>query len=546
MTKSTFCWVVAGLTVVCLPSWAMAGAEADYKALFGEDEEKVSASNDSKEAAEFATRLVHAARAVGDQKDLQILLCTKAYEFAMKDPSGYQTAIEAMKLEMEVVPDKKGQAQEKLLEALLRRFALSTGAERKRLAEEIVDQLVARGDERASAKRPREAIDLYRKALDVAADSVSGRTGAIMDRIKAASTGLEAEGRLAALKKALKEDPKSTTARTALILAYLGEFDRPVEAVTLLTDDLDETLRTYVPLSAKPVADLGESACLELASWYAGIAGQASSPGKRVLLSKTKACCQRYLGLHATKDAARLKATMLLEKVTKEEEVAGAQHSKVVTVDLANGVRKGGVGNTSDEPRWAIRDSSDGAVQAAIEKAAAFLWTLQQPDGSWHLWKAAGMEDGFKDYIDGPTALVAYALMESGVTPSDKRMERALAWLEKVNARNANGTYVTKGYIPKTYCMGLRCQAWSAAIRQKGDYRRALQKDARQLMLSTSDGSYGYDSTGRPAAGDHSNSQYGTLGVAEAAMAGVDIPAAYWRKVTGHWEASQCPVTLRQ
>ncbi|MCY2931127.1 MAG: DUF4159 domain-containing protein [Planctomycetota bacterium] len=184
---------------------------------------------------------------------------------------------------------------------------------------------------------------------------------------------------------------------------------------------------------------------------------------------------------------------------------------------------------------------SDEAVKEAIKKGAEFLWKLQKEDGSWHLWKAEGMEDGFKDYIDGPTALVAYALMESGVRPTDKKMEKALTWLRKVNAKDAKGAYLTKGYIPKTYCMGLRCQAWLSAIRQRAlEYRKPLQQDYKQLVLSTSDGSYGYDSTGKPAAGDHSNSQYGVLGVWAAALADMEVPIAYWRKVKAHWEAAQC------
>ncbi|MCY2925927.1 MAG: DUF4159 domain-containing protein [Planctomycetota bacterium] len=59
-------------------------------------------------------------------------------------------------------------------------------------------------------------------------------------------------------------------------------------------------------------------------------------------------------------------------------------------------------------------------------------------------------------------------------------------------------------------------------------------------MLSTSNGSYGYDAKGVPAAGDNSNSIYALVGVAAAAEAGVDVPAAYWRKVKTYWESAQC------
>jgi len=153
--------------------------------------------------------------------------------------------------------------------------------------------------------------------LGIATGAASGRTGEIRDKIEQTRSRLDAEGRLADLKKKLEENPKSTAARTSLILAYLGEFDNPAEAVKLLSDDLEEKFRTYVPLSARPVAELEEAACLELAYWYAEIAEKASAAGKDVLLGKGKACCQRYLELHTTQDVARLKAAMLLEKIDK-------------------------------------------------------------------------------------------------------------------------------------------------------------------------------------------------------------------------------------
>ena len=84
MNKSVVGWVVAGLAVLVAASRAGAGTEADYKALFGEEERKVAADTDAKATAAFAAKLLYAARTVGDQKDLQALLCEKAYEFGKK------------------------------------------------------------------------------------------------------------------------------------------------------------------------------------------------------------------------------------------------------------------------------------------------------------------------------------------------------------------------------------------------------------------------------------------------------------------------------
>lgn len=337
MTRTLIVITAAGIAILCLSSWALADAEGDYKTLFGQEEAKVVSGRNTKEAAAFAAKVFNAAKSTGDQKDLQILLCEKAYDFGMKDPSGYQTAIDAMRLVIEVSPAKKPQAQDKLLKTSQLRYAKSTGAERKRLGEEMVGLLIAAGDQR-EAKEPDDALALYRQAFTLATSAGSIRTKEITGRIRRISSRQAAERKLAELKEKLNAAPNNAALRTQLILLHLGESDRPAEAVKLLTGDLDEKLRTYVPLSVKPVADLDERVCLELAYWYAEIAENASAADKGVLLGKAMACCQRYLELHTTQDAARLKGTLLLEKVAKGADAdVGALH-KDLTLELGKDV----------------------------------------------------------------------------------------------------------------------------------------------------------------------------------------------------------------
>ena len=63
---------------------------------------------------------------------------------------------------------------------------------------------------------------------------------------------------------------------------------------------------------------------------------------------------------------------------------------------------------------------SDKAVAEAIRKGRQFLWASQQADGSWQ---------PHGNYAVGPTALAAYALLESGDDPQDPRMAKALKFL---------------------------------------------------------------------------------------------------------------------
>jgi len=319
----TVCLAVAGIVLFSLASAALADAESDYKLLFGQDEAKVLARRNPKEIAAFAAKLLSAAKTVSEQKPLQNLLCEKAYDLAMRDASGYDTAIEAAKLQMEADPARKADARERLAKVLQLRFARSRGDERKTHGEELVGLLISGADELAAAGKATEAADAYRQALSVATAARSDRTKEIMDKVRAINDALQAEKKLAALKASLAADPKNVTTRTTLILIYLGERDDPAEAAKLLTQDVDEKLRTYVPLACKPFDELSEAACLELAQWYADMASkQLGKPTIEV----ARVCClaraafyiSQFYKVHSASDTERLKAQLLEEQVKRE------------------------------------------------------------------------------------------------------------------------------------------------------------------------------------------------------------------------------------
>jgi len=136
---------------------------------------------------------------------------------------------------------------------------------------------------------------------------------------------------------------------------------------------------------------------------------------------------------------------------------------------------------------------SDAAVKAAIEKGAKFLWSQQQLDGSWAGHQAA-------KYVTGPGAMALYALLESGVNPQEPRMVKGLAWLQRTPDQ-------------KTYCLGMRANAWQVANLKTADkYKEILKSDIRRVIESTQDGSFHYDTDGSPKkGGDNSTSQFGLL-----------------------------------
>jgi len=328
---------VAALAIACLCGTVLVDAQGDYKMLFGQQEAKA-AGGSPDDAAAFAASLLKGAKATGDQKDLQLLLCRKAYEYGLKGPSGYPTAMEAARLLARLSPDTGGETRMMMLEVMQLTYSRSAPANRKRLGEELVAALVAAGDQ-AVKKNPSEAVALYRRALGVAGGAAPERRREILEKIQKVGSALEDQRRLAGLKAAVEARSDDVRARVNLILAYLGEFDDPAEAAKLVTGDLDESMRTYLPLTPKPLSELSEGVCLELAGWYLALGEKTTPANRRVLLERSDACCRRYLEIHKANDKLRLKATAFQEQVLKaqaQDAVAGM--ARTMSLDLGRGV----------------------------------------------------------------------------------------------------------------------------------------------------------------------------------------------------------------
>ncbi|KPJ72858.1 MAG: hypothetical protein AMS14_07005, partial [Planctomycetes bacterium DG_20] len=141
----------------------------------------------------------------------------------------------------------------------------------------------------------------------------------------------------------------------------------------------------------------------------------------------------------------------------------------------------------ASHPACARADEVDDArVRQAIKKGVDFLLRTQAGDGSWGTYGKPGESNYHRT---GPTALVTYALLESGLSAQDPRIRKALAF---VGPHDETGTY----------SLGLRCLMWHATDRTaKGTYRRVLGGEAQRLWRSTATGNYDYQSKGRARAG---------------------------------------------
>ncbi len=168
----------------------------------------------------------------------------------------------------------------------------------------------------------------------------------------------------------------------------------------------------------------------------------------------------------------------------------------------------------------AIQSLSPLQVEQGIELAVRFLKSNQLPDGGWPEFNAI--------YPDGVSALVTLALLNSGSTPDQPEMARALQFLSRRE-------------LEKTYTVSLQTMAYCAANPNK--YASQIRRNAEWLARAQlPHGGWSYDQN--QVGGDPSNSQFALLALHEAQRSGVaNFPAETWRTIFGrareYWNTLQ-------
>lgn len=222
-------------------------------------------------------------------------------------------------------------------------------------------------------------------------------------------------------------------------------------------------------------------------------------------------------------------------------------------VCLLPGVRRGALAGDSVR----VVPFTNERLEEAVQKGAKYLWSLQQKDGSFSERRVNRRAVAInRRYAVGRTAICCYALLESGVSAKDKRMKKALSFLEDT-------------WTDRTYDIALRANVWLLAMRDDTAYRKHLEQDTEILYKSDTEGAYGYQclyalkyaprkvqekwkrileqrrklerkrGRGSRRRWDNSNAQYGVLGVWAGVRGNVEVPSKYWEAVEKHWSVTQ-------
>lgn len=127
---------------------------------------------------------------------------------------------------------------------------------------------------------------------------------------------LQQQAKAKELKSKIADNPGDVEVRRKLVFLYVVELDKPKEAAKLLTNDIQEPWRTYVPLSARAVSELKEGECKKLGDWYSKeLQRKATSYSKARMLIHAKAYYEQFLGLHKRPDLARTVVSAGLKRV---------------------------------------------------------------------------------------------------------------------------------------------------------------------------------------------------------------------------------------
>ncbi|MEX0715758.1 MAG: DUF4159 domain-containing protein [Planctomycetaceae bacterium] len=181
-------------------------------------------------------------------------------------------------------------------------------------------------------------------------------------------------------------------------------------------------------------------------------------------------------------------------------------------------------------PRMLFAQQAAGQITAkevlqAIERGRDYLLGQQRRDGSW--------DSMYARYPLGTTALVTLALLNTGLTPRDPDVARALDHLRS----RANDSETT-------YEVSLLCSVFAAARDGQTDRVRlgllVRKLESGQIRRGDAKGAWGYETTKSDGLWhDRSNTQFALLGLRDAAVAGVPVNRETWEAAREHWQRAQ-------
>ena len=166
------------------------------------------------------------------------------------------------------------------------------------------------------------------------------------------------------------------------------------------------------------------------------------------------------------------------------------------------------------------QELSAALVRRSIERGKKHLLDSQLQNGSW-------LDISNGNYVEGTTALATLALLNCGVSPKSKPIQKAIERLIAIPSGDL-----------KTYVASLRLMVLTAA--DPKSFAVEIQRDVdwlvkNQVQGGRTAGGWSYPNPANSKAADSSNSQYALLALHEANSVGADIPKEVWQLAERYW-----------
>jgi len=271
-----------------------------------------------------AVALVKAAKLVTDDRAAMVAILDKAVLYGLKAgrvPEAMKATAEALDLLEAKAPDRLGEWHDKRLAAARLAFRYAQRQQKATAGRELIDVLVGRAEELAAAGQWEKVVLLYREGQGVARAIRSPLQEWLRFQAFRGQHFQSIAGRIEVEKRKLSgatSDPGAREKALELLAVEMGDFPA---AKALLTPDVDQTWRSYVPLAMRDPSALDETAATELGRWYHQfLVPKASKFAEMRILIAARSCYQRAVVLHEAKDAALVTLRLRLAEVEKQLE----------------------------------------------------------------------------------------------------------------------------------------------------------------------------------------------------------------------------------
>ena len=311
MNRSLCMTIIVLVGIWTAPTWA--ADPTDLGDAFGSDFKRVAATRDTRDDVELSAQLLTAAKGMAGNLPLTAALCEKSYELAMKHPSGYVTAIDAMRLLADRDADRALACGGKVVATRVRQYYAAKGDARLAMGDTVVEEIYHVLQANIAAVKYAAALKLARQGVALASTVRSPMRASLQALLRRLTAIERADKEARLLEMKLKARPQDTAARERLALLCVMELDDPARAEKCVNDSCNERLRTYLPLIKQTPDQLPAAVCLELGDWYRGLSAKATTTGKIAMLRRAVSYYSAGLD-QAAADASRAKTSMLLMK----------------------------------------------------------------------------------------------------------------------------------------------------------------------------------------------------------------------------------------